>query len=462
MSLLFQTFRKAIPAGLVILLFTACQEPPTNNEPYPNTTLTLKALDVSSTEARLRISLTGVDSTASDTIPLILKRDGETVKSLDFVPFPRSGSGRADTTIMDAGLEPGRSYSYTAYRQSVYNTALIDSSAPVSLTTLDTTSHDFTWTIDTLGSYGSYLNDVAIIDENNIWAVGNIETDSGSYNAARWDGEQWEMIKITPAGSWPSYPHNAIFALDSNDIWSATSAAYHWNGSVWEVFGVQNSNWEFDGYVRAIWGSSPEDVYFVGDNGSIVHYDGSGFTHIPTGINIDLLDVAGNSQGTIIATGYNQWGNIGSVILQYSNSSVTLLYDMGDFYSSEYGVIYCTEFDGKQFLIGTTKGIVQYNPDSGESTLITNDEIQWGDNAYLAVNTIRAQAPNDVVMVENWGGVVYYNGNTWNDGTGLGDIVPGDGTFFARGMDYKHNIIVIGGESPVTGQAITIIGKSND
>jgi len=36
---------------------------------------------------------------------------------------------------------------------------------------LDTTSHNFSWDIDTLGLYGSYLNDVAIVDENDIWVV---------------------------------------------------------------------------------------------------------------------------------------------------------------------------------------------------------------------------------------------------------------------------------------------------
>ena len=61
---------------------------------------------------------------------------------------------------------------------------------------MDTTSHNFTWVIDTLGDYGSYLNDVAIIDENNIWVVGNIETDSGEYNAAHWDGIDWDFLGL--------------------------------------------------------------------------------------------------------------------------------------------------------------------------------------------------------------------------------------------------------------------------
>ena len=54
--------------------------------------------------------------------------------------------------------------------------------------TMDTTSYNFIWKIDTLGNYGSYLKDVAVIDENNIWVVGNIrvpDPDSSS-NGTSW------------------------------------------------------------------------------------------------------------------------------------------------------------------------------------------------------------------------------------------------------------------------------------
>ena len=57
---------------------------------------------------------------------------------------------------------------------------------------MDTTSHNFTWDIDTLGISGT-LRDVQIIDENNIWVVGEIETDTATYNAAHWNGNDWEM-----------------------------------------------------------------------------------------------------------------------------------------------------------------------------------------------------------------------------------------------------------------------------
>jgi hypothetical protein len=40
----------------------------------------------------------------------------------------------------------------------------------------DTTSHNFTWRLDTLGTNWSILLDVAIVNENDIWAVGEIHT----------------------------------------------------------------------------------------------------------------------------------------------------------------------------------------------------------------------------------------------------------------------------------------------
>jgi hypothetical protein len=56
------------------------------------------------------------------------------------------------------------------------------------------------WEIDTLGSPdgSNWLYDVAIIDENNVWVVGEIEDDSGKFNAAHWNGGEWELIRIAP------------------------------------------------------------------------------------------------------------------------------------------------------------------------------------------------------------------------------------------------------------------------
>ena len=70
-------------------------------------------------------------------------------------------------------------------------------------TTMDTSSNNFTWQSWTFGeTSGGALYDLAIINENDIWAVGEIEINDsvGSgytiYNAIHWNGQQWELKKI--------------------------------------------------------------------------------------------------------------------------------------------------------------------------------------------------------------------------------------------------------------------------
>ena len=70
---------------------------------------------------------------------------------------------------------------------------------------MDTTSHNFTFEMITFGGQigSSVLFDVAIINENNIWAVGEIWIADTSqlgytkYNAVHWDGNSWELKRIT-------------------------------------------------------------------------------------------------------------------------------------------------------------------------------------------------------------------------------------------------------------------------
>jgi len=71
----------------------------------------------------------------------------------------------ADTVIYIDSLLPNTTYNFQAssIQQQV-------SSRKLSVTTMDTTSHNFTWQTFTFGEHSSsVLNDVAIIDENNSW-----------------------------------------------------------------------------------------------------------------------------------------------------------------------------------------------------------------------------------------------------------------------------------------------------
>ncbi|NQT61945.1 MAG: hypothetical protein HQ556_03205 [Candidatus Marinimicrobia bacterium] len=132
---------------------------------------------------------------------------------------------------------------------------------------LDTTSHIFTLEFDTLGIYGSYLNDVSILAENDIWVVGYIATDSSIYNVAHWDGVGWEMMQILRPVDF-----EGVFALSQNDIWFVDGCKiFHYNGQQftemwmcdWAQYGINQ--------VTTIWGNSSSNIYFVGNHGSVVH-----------------------------------------------------------------------------------------------------------------------------------------------------------------------------------------------
>ena len=173
----------------------------------------------------------------------------------------------------------------------------------------DTTSHNFSWTIDTIGIYGSYLKDVAIISGNDIWAVGEIHTDETDrwnedstewippFNSVHWDGQTWIPTRIeTNYNGRITYPPlEGVFAFSENDIWASSGIPRHWDGKKWTLYhlwdmGILNQS---DGGVHKIWGHSSNNLYFVGRKGTIVHYDGQSWQRLESGTDLHIGDIWG-------------------------------------------------------------------------------------------------------------------------------------------------------------------------
>ena len=160
----------------------------------------------------------------------------------------------------------------------------------------DTTSHDFTWQTDTIGAQGVFY-DVAIINDTLAYAVGEIflrdstgQIDPQLYNVAVWNGTDWILSRAT------NVPLRAVFAFAENDIWAGSSAPYHWNGTNWTGYNVTGI---FGGNINKIWGSSSSDVYIVGTNGSIAHFNGSSWQKVESGErnpNFRFTDVWGSTK----------------------------------------------------------------------------------------------------------------------------------------------------------------------
>ena len=82
--------------------------------------------------------------------------------------------------------------------------------------------------LDVWNNWQQSLYDVAIINENNIWAVGEImiadtsQNGYTTYNAVHWDGSEWELKQIPLYLYLAQYmfiQHRSIFAFNENDIW---------------------------------------------------------------------------------------------------------------------------------------------------------------------------------------------------------------------------------------------------
>ena len=148
-----------IPIFLLSLYLISCN----STEPDNRRKLTLTIDDVSCTEVWLKLSTEGLPSASV----INLNKDGNLITKISL-------GGNKDTVIYIDSLLPNKSYTFQAICES---SVFYSASEMMTVITMNTTSHDFRWQNWEFGEEGagsSTLYDIAIIDENNIWAVGEI------------------------------------------------------------------------------------------------------------------------------------------------------------------------------------------------------------------------------------------------------------------------------------------------
>lgn len=143
------------------------------------------------------------------------------------------------------------------------------------------------------GASHNYLQDVAAIAPNDVWAVGN----AWATNSARisltlhWDGVRWSIVPSPTAIVDTSL--YSVSASGPNDVWAVGSVgqkdftlAMHWDGSEWSV--VQSNNPDYGTYLREVVALAPDNAWAVGtyhtravDWPLIAHWDGVSWTQWP-------------------------------------------------------------------------------------------------------------------------------------------------------------------------------------
>jgi hypothetical protein len=236
---------------------------------------------------------------------LSVDRDGVTVFSAHILGL--------DTVIICDSLLPIHSYKFSAQIQGkdIFSTF----HAELNIITLDTTSHNFTWVVDTLGDgNNSNLRDVTILNDTCVVAVGEIHIRDSSgnwdprlYSVAKWNGKEWTLHEI----SFPVYGYGCTLA--GYDPGTAQAAFSFGEKSILITDGVQIVRWDGDttmsypcvdpfqmlsGQITKIWGTSENNIYAVGRNGTIIHYSNGVWQKMESGTDVDLLDVYGSPDGS--------------------------------------------------------------------------------------------------------------------------------------------------------------------
>lgn len=394
-------------AIFVLLFVGSCRDKPTppddGNHYIPSITLT--AEDVGVTDAWLKVKF--LDTTVNRKFKLV--RDGETI-----LTTPCSS---LDTVILDENLLPKHTYRYIALR--LVDTVVVDS-ALLTVPTMDTTSHNFTWAIDTLGDgNSSVLRDIAIINDTCAWAVGEIykrdstgQFETTPYNAARWNGKQWELIRIQfrlDYGTSVIYSYmriKSLFAVSPDDIWFVHN--------VGGVTRFKNGQWvmmnfkliDGPGGANKIWGTDPSNLYFVADLGKITHYNGTSWQKIESGTTLPIQDIWGaknkiTGEWEILAVASNKYLNEGKKFLRIIGNTVITLPDSGLPWS----------LSGIWFTPGRKYFIVGDGVYPGNNFIYT-----WQrDISFPAIykNAIRGTGINNIAVSGSNGLVSHFNGVSW-------------------------------------------------
>ncbi|HRN27900.1 MAG TPA: hypothetical protein PL018_15050 [Ignavibacteriaceae bacterium] len=185
----------------------------------------------------------------------------------------------------------------------------------------DSTTQNFTFETFEFGDgfSSSYFNDVFIFDQNNIWVCGNVLTnDSTDGNLYHWNGHYWNALRLNYVDMEGIWGINGIIYLASNGLW-------RYNGLALIRQNITGTFSQGQG-VHKLWGSSENNIWGVGPNGTIVHFDGTAWSKIDFDEGFRFDAITGSKQtGIAYASATSQQFN--TIIVELKNGAVNIIYD---------------------------------------------------------------------------------------------------------------------------------------
>jgi len=259
-------------------------------------------------------------------------------------------------------------------------------------------------------------------------------TAGGYMSVGAFDGNQsyihsntiWEKVEANTITTL-----NAIWGTSADNMYAVgeDGFAIHWDGVHWGHGALGTET------LRAIWGSSANDIFVVGDAGKIFHWDGTLWAEMVSGVSTVLYGVWGDSSTDVYAVGSN------GVVLYYdgvtwstmvSGTTDTLWAVWGDSVNDIYavgysgmilywnGAVWAPMVSGSvedlRGVWGTAANSVYVIGDNGE-ILYWNGAI-WAPMISGTTNTLRGiwgTSVSNVIVVGDNGTAIYWDGVTWGE-----------------------------------------------
>ena len=189
------------------------------------------------------------------------------------------------------------------------------------------------------GAGGNNLRGVVAISPNNIWAVGEFQDSSDTFQTLieHWNGSSWSVVSSPNIGTGGS-ELSSVTAVASNDIWAVGFGATvtlteHWNGTQWSIISSPNAGTSSSA-LNGVTAIASNNVWAVGDyitssdtyQTLIEQWNGTSWSVVAspdsgTSFN-QLLAVSAASANTIWAVGtYNTTKRTQALIEQWNGTS---------------------------------------------------------------------------------------------------------------------------------------------
>ncbi len=296
---------------------------------------------------------------------------------------------------------------------------------------------------------------------NNIYAVGDVGT------ILHYDGSSWQPLANLPGKNflldiWGAGP-NAIFAVGENALWhydgaswqamappsglglflmrgvwgSASNNVYavgysyatytamvlHYNGMAWSKMNIPLL---FDD-LHAIWGSDPNHIFAVGEEGVILYYNGHSWQEIDASTEAYLYDVWGSGPNDVYAAGY-LYSDYKGVVLHYDGSSWKQVFAIpGE-------KIYAIWGAGANdiYIVDTFRTVYHFDGHTWQ-------EMGRPTNRTYYLYDVWGTGPDDLFVVGRDGVIAHYDGSQWSE---QGQAAP----FSGAGIwtDGTH-VVAVGG-----------------